>query len=316
LDVVTFASSGVPAGINIPNYDDIRQNEGFKNVSLGNVIAAKSKDPSEFVEPKDQQLYDKLETEAFEVQVGIHELLGHGTGKLFTEDASKNLNFSSELVNPLTGGKINSWYKSGETWDSKFQSFASTMEECRAESVGIYLCTEKELLSLFGHNGKEADDIFYINWLIMVRAGIRALEFYTVDTKKWGQAHMQARYVILRVLLKAGEGLVNIRQTSDNAFISIDRDKILTVGRKAIGDFLLKLQVFKSTGDVENGTKFYSELSEVSEEFVKLREIILARKKPRRVFVQPHTYIENNQVKLLEFDASAEGVIKSFVTRF
>jgi dipeptidyl-peptidase-3 len=53
----------------------------------------------------------------------------------------------------------------------QFQAISSSMEECRAECVGVYLCTHPDILRIFGYEGAEAERIFYVNWLNMVRAG-------------------------------------------------------------------------------------------------------------------------------------------------
>lgn len=324
LDVLGFGSSGIPAGINIPNYDDIRQEEGFKNVSLGNVLAAHSVDKKvTFLNDEDQELFTKLKAPAFEVQVGLHELLGHGSGKLFVKRHDGSYNFDIESVmHTETGEKITSWYTDGETWYTRFAALSSSYEECRAECVGIYLCTDKQVLRIFGHEGADADNIVYINWLNMVRAGLLGLEFFTPENNKWRQAHMQARYVILRVLLEAGEGLVQLTSLTGSdgkpdVLITLDRTKIEAVGRPAIGNFLRKLQVYKSTADYNSGKALFDRYSALDDEFLALRKTVLVRKTPRRMFVQAHTSLtDDNAVTLTEFEASPAGMIKSFITRF
>uniref|UniRef100_A0AAY4AM84 Dipeptidyl peptidase 3 n=1 Tax=Denticeps clupeoides TaxID=299321 RepID=A0AAY4AM84_9TELE len=329
LDVLTFAGSGIPAGINIPNYDDIRQTEGFKNVSLGNVLAVAyttQKEKLTFLEENNKDTYIKWKGPSFEVQVGLHELLGHGSGKLFVQDEKENFNFDQNSVrNPETGELISSWYRGSETWDSKFSTIASSYEECRAECVGLYLCLNKQVLSIFGHEGEEAEEVVYINWLNMVRAGLLGLEFYTPESKSWRQAHMQARFVILRVLLEAGEGLVTLSETTGadgcpDAVIGLDRNKIHTVGKTAIQKFLCKLQVHKSTADVEGGRTLYEGYSAVtsdgSHDFLKLRETVLLRKEARKMFVQANTKVKGETVELLEYEGSAAGLIQSFTERF
>uniref|UniRef100_A0A452U3M6 Dipeptidyl peptidase 3 n=1 Tax=Ursus maritimus TaxID=29073 RepID=A0A452U3M6_URSMA len=308
LDVLTFSGSGIPAGINIPNYDDLRQTDGFKNVSLGNVLAvayATQREKLTFLEEEDKDLYIRWKGPSFDVQVGLHELLGHGSGKLFVQ--------------------IQSWYRSGETWDSKFSTIASSYEECRAESVGLYLCLNPQVLEIFGFEGADAEDVIYVNWLNMVRAGLLALEFYTPEASSWRQAHMQARFVILRVLLEAGEGLVTVTPTTGadgrpDARVRLDRNKIRPVGKPALERFLRKLQVLKSTGDVAGGRALYEGYAAVTDAppecFLTLRDTVLLRKESRKLIVQPNTRLEGSEVQLLEYEASAAGLIRSFSERF
>ena len=56
LDVVAFGCSSVPIGINIPNYDDIRMNEGFKNVNLGNAYPRAKATNMQFLKQTDIDL--------------------------------------------------------------------------------------------------------------------------------------------------------------------------------------------------------------------------------------------------------------------
>ena len=41
--------------------------------------------------------------------------------------------------------------------------------------------------SIFGYHDNDADDIIYINWLNMVRAGLMGLEYYTPEANNWRQ---------------------------------------------------------------------------------------------------------------------------------
>jgi dipeptidyl-peptidase-3 len=327
LDVLAFGCCGVPAGINIPNYDDIRELEGFKNVSLGNVLAAgyqaSGEKPVTFLQAGDQQLYKDLMGPAFEVQVGIHELLGHGSGKTFMEEEKSTL---ASVVNPLTGQPVSGpYYSGGATWDTKFGKVASPYEECRAECSGIYLCLENDALAAFGLPGStdgSVTDIQYINLLMMARAGLTGLEFFTPETKAWRQAHMNARYVIMQVLLEAGQGLLELRSVTGadgkpDLEIALDRSKVNTVGKTAIGDFLVKLQVHKSLGDVAAGTELFAKYSEVPDEMLAHRSVIMARKEPRKLMVQPvMRRTDDGKVELKTFDPSIEGMIESFRARY
>ncbi|KAF8163294.1 aflatoxin-detoxifizyme [Crassisporium funariophilum] len=334
LEVVSFATGGIPAGIN--NYYDIRESTGFKNVSLAQRLQVRVAWPLSlnnltdrpldeeltFIHPSDVSLYNAWDNRAFELQVANHELLGHGSGKLFEEDADGKKNFDHEkVINPLTGQKIASWYKPGQTPGSVLGEVSSSMEECRAETVALYLVSNPEILKIFNYvDEKEIEEIQYITFLLMARAGLRALEFYDPATQKHGQAHMQARLGITQHLIQSGIArLEEVRDDSgklENLYVRVDRSLVLSKGREAAGKLLIELQVRKSTADAAGSREFYTNLTKpIAGWEGEIRDMVLRKKLPRKIFVQPNTIVVDGKVILKEYPLTPSGVIQSFIER-
>lgn len=321
IDVMAFGGSTVPVGLSIPiTYEELRHKDGFKNLTLGNVLNTRFKsDNFPFLSEEDQQLMRKYKAPAFEVQVALHELLGHGSGKLFRIDEEGKLNFDKDaVVNPVNGEPITSWYEPGETFDSKFKAMGSSYEECRAESVALHLCFNKKVMEILGYTDEEdIKELIYVGWLTMIYAGAgRATEMWNPTTKQWGQAHSQARFAIMKVLLEAGVFTITETEPGRMLKISLDREKIYTVGRDAISCFLTKLQVYKSTADYEKANALYDYYSTVDDQFAEWRDIVLLNKQPRLILIQNNTEIVDDKVALKSYDASAAGFINSWSDRF
>ena len=325
LEVLTFTGSGIPAGINIPNYDDVRLNIGFKNVSLGNILSASAKasakHPPTFIKSEDRGIFEKYQSDSFEVQVGIHELLGHGSGKLLCQIED---GFNFDIENPPTGldGKpVSTYYKLGETWGSKFGQLAGAFEECRAEVIAMYLITNRELLSIFGFTEKtDQDSIIYAGYLQMARAGLMALEFWDPKTRKWGQPHMQARFSIMKTFLKHSSDpnflRINFDETKPNDLhIDLNPDLIESVGHACVKDYLHHLHIYKCSGDVEQGSAYFIDRSTVTEDLAKMRDTVISKRLPRRQFIQANSEIVDGKVLLHEYEETAIGMIQSFAER-
>eukprot|EP01156_Anaeramoeba_ignava_P017962 Anaeramoba_ignava/a90457_317.p1 GENE.a90457_317~~a90457_317.p1 ORF type:complete len:695 (+),score=214.82 a90457_317:23-2086(+) len=317
INVLTFGGSGVPLGINVPNLP--WRDRGFKNVNLQNVLLSRVTDKVSFLNKEDEELAIKYFVGSFEVQVGLHELLGHGTGKLLMENPDGSLNFDPKAIDPTTGKPIAKWYKPGETYDGKFTTLASSMEECRAESVGLFLCVNDDVLRIFGFNDeKEKQNVIYINWLWLLRSSVIGIEHYSPEQKLWKQAHCCARFAILRKVMEAGIIKIVLNEKEDNMTIELDRDQILSKGVQAMHDLLMHINVYKSTGNYQDAKEMFDKLIFVDDFFLKVRKIVMLHKTPRPIYIQSNFKIENDQktIDVIEYEKTTDGMIQSFIERF
>ncbi len=322
IHTLAYCSSIIFPGINLPNDNGIRQDHGFKNVIIANRMMAESNEPaSPFVDPSEALFYQKYRFVTYYVWVVLHELVGHGTGKLLSEEGG-TLNFDIENlpINPLTKGPIDKWYRQGQTWTGMFGDLATSVDECRAELVGAYLMDDPRLLALFDVTSTtelKPDDVAYNIYLQIGLDGLKGLQNFNVESGSWGQAHSRAHFAMLKCLLTNGDGVMAIECDSvkNSLTAKVDRSRVLTHGRPALGKMLLKLHIYRCTADVDQCRAYYESLSNVDGQYLEWRRIVLAHQTPRPLFVQANTWVEGEAVMLKEYEATSKGIIQSWAER-
>ena len=158
----------------------------------------------------------------------------------------------------------------------------------------------------------------YIGWLSMVWRGLRALEYYNLESQKWGSAHAEARFAIFKTLVESDSGILRLDTdpTSGEVHLVMNEALIPTIGKELVGQLLLTIHVAKSTADVSVVTSFWADATDVSG-YLELHAVVMAKRKPRNVFVQSVTVhdTENDTIELRTFPATAEGFIASVLAR-
>lgn len=219
------ASPSTPIGINLPNSDWIRE-IGSKSVSLGNIThaydqAGASGFLNEFAYSEEEKARSKEHgTLAGKLHTALHEVVGHASGKL----------------NPGVG-----------TPKETMKSYASTLEEARADLVALYFIMDKKLVELGLMPSLEVGRCEYDGYIrngLMLQ--LRRLELGD-DLE---EAHMRNRQINALWAYEKGKENNVIEKKVENGktyFVVNDYEAL----REIFGELLMEIQRIKSEGDYD-----------------------------------------------------------------
>ncbi|WP_417867141.1 dipeptidyl-peptidase 3 family protein [Xanthomarina gelatinilytica] len=219
------ASPSTPIGVNLPNANWIRAAVGSKSVSLGNIIEAYNNAGSsdrlkEFVNDEEElQLEEQYGQLADKLHTALHEVIGHASGQL----------------NPGVG----------ETKET-LKNYASTLEEGRADLVGLYYLYNPKLQELglvdnWKAMGKAAYDGYIRNGLMT-----QLIRLNLGDDVE--EAHMRNRQWVSAWVYEKGKAdnvIEKVTRDGKTYFNINDYDKL----HDLFGDLLRETQRIKSEGD-------------------------------------------------------------------
>ena len=221
------ASPSTPIGVNLPNANWIRKEHGSKSVSLGNIISAYesaggSDKLKEFAHDEEEvQLSEQYGKEADKLHTALHEVVGHASGQ-------------------MNAGV-------GETKET-LKNYASTLEEGRADLVGLYYLMDPKLEELgLTDDSEKLGKAAYNDY---IRNGLMTQLVRIEPGQDIEEAHMRNRQWVSKWVYEKGqeEGVIEKVEKDGKIYFDIkDYQKL----RSLFGDLLKETQRIKSEGDFQ-----------------------------------------------------------------
>ena len=324
LDIVGFPTTNMFIGINLPNYLDIHDTDGFKNLTLLN--AYRKIDINllkNLINEEDTKILQEKDIKVSMFKTSLHELFGHGTGKLFKKDENGNYNFDiNNVINPLTNEKIKSCYLPGETYETKFSGICRSLEEGRADYMALYLVYDKKAQNIFEFKEEEYEDVIYVMWLTSFLGGIMGIGHY--NNGKWTNQYSQERFIFLNYIFQNQELnkeilLFNIDENNNSFKIVINKNNLMKYGKDLVSKILMKIHIGKCIGDVESTLNFVNKYAVPDEYMKKLFKMIpysTVIKIDMNIDLKKEEKDGKEIIEMDEYPSTPIGFIKSVVDRF
>ena len=223
------ASPSTPIGINLPNANWIRANHGSKSISLGNILYAYSNAGSsgrleEFTYSKEEmELEKKYGKDADNLHTALHEVIGHASGQIV-----EGVGTPKETL----------------------KSYASSLEEARADLVGLYFISDKKMEYLgISPSAKDMGRTSYDGY---IRNGLMTQLIRIKLGNDVEQSHMRNRQMVSKWVYEKGledNVIEKVVKDGKTYFVINDYEKL----RELFGNLLREIQRIKSEGDFEAG---------------------------------------------------------------
>ena len=232
--VLEVGDSGpmTPIGINLPNDEAVREVHGSKSVSLANVVEAYDRSqPPEFRlefswSPEEAARAEKWGGLAGELTTNLHEIVGHGSGR----------------VSERLGGNPQAFLK----------EHYSSLEETRADLVALYFVADPEIVELGLVDAADHADLvlaeyegYARNALVQLR---RIREGSTIE-----EDHMRNRQAIVHWLMANTPAIERRTRDGKTYYVAVDAGAF----RDGCGSLLAEVQRIKSEGDYAAARAFF-----------------------------------------------------------